>query len=705
MKRFRPQKPDWYEELFATAMDTSMKPYEAEVTTYKSQLFAELKGKASEVLELGIGTGPNLKYYAGAGLHVIGVDPNAKMEKYAKAAATAAGLQVANFDFRQAVGEALPLANASVDAVVGTLVLCSVGDVNRTLSEVMRVLKPGGLYLFVEHVAAKDGTFLRIIQTLLDPLQEALADGCHLTQNTGQSISQAGFSKVDINSIFVSSASLLGPHVGFGIRYEEIREKLRSLDGYRIDQSESSFGGKVAQVLLQLESSFLCRNDKFALNSLCLKEISKKVRTLMKIRPHGSNATSQEWSVGRQEPYWQTNTSFSPPPVRREFRHQSGGLVYGSLDGNQQHGSSTSSDSRGSRSWVRGIRVPCHQSSASDHAGLYFSSPSDMFQAPQWTPPIMKGINMDEYEVPSRALTSRPFFVTPTMEGTSVNPDSGGSTSSRSDGSEYELAAKSQIYNHHNFSGRRSFMSKPIHPVSFLSQTSTRGPADPSALGFPEFDSATPQREGHRHSSGSSSVDFTDASESFDSEVSGRFNVNSESFKCAICERFLSQRSPWSSRRIVRNGDMPIASVLSCRHVFHAECLERETLKASKSDPPCPLCAKPDDGNSPKQHITFKVKSNFPRLKSCNEDGLSSRPWDCGHSGDCVEGALQAPPRNAMVILNRNRMKSFSSKGSTSSKEFPGKPKKTNVSHPLQLFSSWSSDQGSKSLAGPSTRR
>ncbi|CAM8878426.1 unnamed protein product [Rhodiola kirilowii] len=216
MKRFRPQKPDWYEELFATAMDTSMKPYEAEVTTYKSQLFAELKGKASEVLELGIGTGPNLKYYAGAGLHVIGVDPNAKMEKYAKAAATAAGLQVANFDFRQAVGEALPLANASVDAVVGTLVLCSVGDVNRTLSEVMRVLKPGGLYLFLEHVAAKDGTFLRIIQTLLDPLQEALADGCHLTQNTGQSISQAGFSKVDINSIFVSSASLLGPHV-YGI--------------------------------------------------------------------------------------------------------------------------------------------------------------------------------------------------------------------------------------------------------------------------------------------------------------------------------------------------------------------------------------------------------------------------------------------------------------------------------------------------------
>uniref|UniRef100_A0A7N0V6D9 Methyltransferase type 11 domain-containing protein n=1 Tax=Kalanchoe fedtschenkoi TaxID=63787 RepID=A0A7N0V6D9_KALFE len=90
------------------------------------------------------------------------------------------------------------------------------GELIQLLAEVRRVLRPGGLYLFVEHVAAKDGSFLRVIQTLLDPLQQALADGCHLTRNTGQSISQAGFLHVDINSIFVGSASLLGPHV-YGI--------------------------------------------------------------------------------------------------------------------------------------------------------------------------------------------------------------------------------------------------------------------------------------------------------------------------------------------------------------------------------------------------------------------------------------------------------------------------------------------------------
>lgn len=74
------------------------------ITGYKSELFANLKGKVGKVLEIGIGTGPNLRYYAGNnGLQVIGVDPNRKMERYAKAAAMAAGLPLPNFKFIQAV--------------------------------------------------------------------------------------------------------------------------------------------------------------------------------------------------------------------------------------------------------------------------------------------------------------------------------------------------------------------------------------------------------------------------------------------------------------------------------------------------------------------------------------------------------------------------------------------------------------------------
>jgi len=81
------------------------------IASYKSQLFSKLRGEANEVLEVGIGTGPNLKYYVtDASMHVFGIDPNRKMEKYARAAAQAAGLSPENFEFIQAVRlKVLPL--------------------------------------------------------------------------------------------------------------------------------------------------------------------------------------------------------------------------------------------------------------------------------------------------------------------------------------------------------------------------------------------------------------------------------------------------------------------------------------------------------------------------------------------------------------------------------------------------------------------
>ncbi|KAL2226087.1 methyltransferase-like protein 7A [Sesamum indicum] len=219
LNRIHPPRPDWYEEFYASAMDKTMKSYEAEIAGYKSQLFANLRGKADRILEIGIGTGPNIKYYANhSGINVVGVDPNRKMEKYAQAAAEAAGLPRSNFSFMQAVAEALPLGDASVDAVVGTLILCSVKDVDQTLQEVKRVLKPGGLYIFVEHVAARDGTILRFVQGILDPLQQTVADGCHLTRNTATNIAGAGFASLDVNQAVLSSASLINPHV-YGIAY------------------------------------------------------------------------------------------------------------------------------------------------------------------------------------------------------------------------------------------------------------------------------------------------------------------------------------------------------------------------------------------------------------------------------------------------------------------------------------------------------
>ncbi|XP_052174103.1 uncharacterized protein LOC127789274 isoform X2 [Diospyros lotus] len=217
LNSIHPPRPDWYEEFYASVLDKCTKPYEAEIAGYKSQLFNNLRGKAETVLEIGIGTGPNIKYYASdGGVHIFGIDPNRKMEKYALKAAVDAGLQPTNFKFIQAVAEALPLSDASVDAVVGSLVLCSVKDVDMALKEVRRVLKPGGLFIFVEHVAAKDGTILRFVQGILTPLQQMVSDGCHLTRKTGKHILEAGFSNVDINTAFLSSATLVNPHI-YGI--------------------------------------------------------------------------------------------------------------------------------------------------------------------------------------------------------------------------------------------------------------------------------------------------------------------------------------------------------------------------------------------------------------------------------------------------------------------------------------------------------
>ncbi|XP_071928810.1 uncharacterized protein [Coffea arabica] len=196
LKKVRPPKPDWYEELYAWVMGKFNKRYEAEIADYKSQLFANLRGKANKILEVGVGTGPNLKYYASEpGVEVFGADPNIKMEKYARAAAQGAGLPLTNFKFTQAVAEALPLGDASVDAVVATLVLCSVKDVD---------------------LALQDGTSRRFFQGILDPLQQFFADGCHFTRKTGEVIAKAGFSSVELQRAFVPSASIANPQV-YGI--------------------------------------------------------------------------------------------------------------------------------------------------------------------------------------------------------------------------------------------------------------------------------------------------------------------------------------------------------------------------------------------------------------------------------------------------------------------------------------------------------
>jgi ubiquinone/menaquinone biosynthesis C-methylase UbiE len=203
-------------------MANGMGSYEAAIAPTKQRLFgqvlANLPAEEAVVVELGMGTFPNARYYArvpGAPkrMDIVGVDPNVAMEWYAKNAAATAGLDRLGHSVRvvEGVGEALPLADGSADAVVCTLTLCSARSPAAVLAEVRRVLKPGGAFLFVEHVLSPTSELLAQTQRALTPAQVVAADNCHLDRKTLETIRSAGFAKVDAEEFELSGFWILSP--------------------------------------------------------------------------------------------------------------------------------------------------------------------------------------------------------------------------------------------------------------------------------------------------------------------------------------------------------------------------------------------------------------------------------------------------------------------------------------------------------------
>lgn len=157
----------------------------------KRELFG---GLPRTVLELGAGDGANFRYLA-PGTRVIAVEPNVHMHRRLRARAKRHGVQV---DVRTSTAEALPLADASVDAVISSLVLCTVPDPARALAEVRRVLRPGGRYWCIEHVAAPEGTALAGLQRALRRPWRWLFEGCETCRDTARLLREAGFASVEV---------------------------------------------------------------------------------------------------------------------------------------------------------------------------------------------------------------------------------------------------------------------------------------------------------------------------------------------------------------------------------------------------------------------------------------------------------------------------------------------------------------------------
>jgi ubiquinone/menaquinone biosynthesis C-methylase UbiE len=175
-------------KLMAMFYDRTMKGVErAGVAAWRADLLRDVEG---EVLELGAGTGANLSYYGGGVTRLVLTEPDPHMRRLLEQHAEASPLPIEVVD---APAETLPFPDGSFDVVVATLVFCSVADPSASLREVHRVLRPGGRYVYLEHVAAGAGTTRRKWQGRIEPIWKRVAGNCHLTRETAAAIRAAGF--------------------------------------------------------------------------------------------------------------------------------------------------------------------------------------------------------------------------------------------------------------------------------------------------------------------------------------------------------------------------------------------------------------------------------------------------------------------------------------------------------------------------------
>jgi ubiquinone/menaquinone biosynthesis C-methylase UbiE len=185
--------------------------YVAAVQGRKDRLFQGLEGI---LLEVGAGAGANLPHLP-PGLRVIALEPNPFMHRYLL---TRARKLDRPLNLVQGTAEALPFPDESLDAVLSTLVMCSLPGLDQVLEEVIRVLKPGGRFLFLEHVGAPEGSRLLRVQRFLRPAWRKIGDGCHLDRNTEAYLTSAGFRHLQVDRFSVPFP-LVSPHIA-GVAYK-----------------------------------------------------------------------------------------------------------------------------------------------------------------------------------------------------------------------------------------------------------------------------------------------------------------------------------------------------------------------------------------------------------------------------------------------------------------------------------------------------
>jgi ubiquinone/menaquinone biosynthesis C-methylase UbiE len=178
------------EQIFSRVMDWTLR--DGDVPRERQRALAAARGN---VLEIGFGTGLNLSHYPAAVSSLTILDSEQMLQSRVANRIAEARIPVKQFHL-DASGR-LPFDDASFDSVVTTFTLCSIADVASALTEMRRVLKSDGRYIFLEH-GRSDNPRVARLQNFLNPIQRVVACGCNLNRPIDQLIRENGFRLVEL---------------------------------------------------------------------------------------------------------------------------------------------------------------------------------------------------------------------------------------------------------------------------------------------------------------------------------------------------------------------------------------------------------------------------------------------------------------------------------------------------------------------------